>query len=310
MTVAAVRFLVVGGAGFLGRRVVDRLRGAGHLVTVFDSARISDEGYFIGDITRMESLWEGFNHSRPEVAIQLAYLLGPESRQQPYLASQVNVAGMTNVFEASRLAGVRRVIYASSVTVHGLQKAFGMAAVNESSPTYPDGPYAAMKLFNEHLAAAYSDRYKIEMVGVRFSNLFGHGRVTGSSGPWASSIVSNPTLGKPADVPVSPRFRASMLYVDDAAEYVTRLALLEAPGSPFYLTGGYDLTIGQMADAVRRNVARAEIRFTGSDDDPGLSVPVFRVDNSLIVKSTGYSLPSLDQRIADHASEARLGAQS
>lgn len=302
------RFLVIGGAGFLGKRVVDRLRGAGHIVSVFDAVRSAAEGYIFGDITRMESLWDGFAQSRPEVAIQLAYLLGPESRQQPYLASQVNVNGMTNVFEASRLSGVRRVVYASSVTVHGLQRSFGDVAVNESSATHPDGPYAAMKLFNEHMAAAYRERYKMEMIGVRFSNLFGHGRVTGSSGPWASSIVSNPALGRPAEIPVSPLFRSSMLYVGDAAEYVVRLALLEAPRSPWYLTGGYDVTVSQMAEAVGRKIAGAEIRFTGPADDPGLSVPVFRIDSSLIVNSTGYSLPPLEQRIADHAAEARTGA--
>ena len=130
---SASRFLVVGGAGFLGKRVVGRLRAAGHHVTVFDSARVTADGYFAGDITRMESLWEGFKAARPETVIQLAYLLGPESKQQPYLASQVNVNGMTNVFEASRLEGVGRVVYASSVTVHGLQRTFGAERVTEDS---------------------------------------------------------------------------------------------------------------------------------------------------------------------------------
>ncbi len=303
-----LRFLVVGGAGFLGRQVVARLREAGHAVTVFDSARLNVDGHMTGDITRMESLWEGFNRARPEIVVQLAYLLGPDSRQQPYLASQVNVVGMTNVFEASRLAGVRRVVYASSVTVHGLQKTFGDTYVNESSAKYPVGAYAAMKLFNEHIAAAYADRYGLQMVGIRFSNLFGHGRVTGSSGPWASSIVSNPALGKAAEIPVPPYFRASMLYVQDAAEYVVRLAILEGPVARVYLTGGYDVTVGEMAACVRRVIPGAVVRFAASDDDPGDAVPVYRVDSRLIVDATGQRLPSLEERIADHAAAARSEA--
>lgn len=299
-----MRVLVIGGAGFLGRRVVDRFRADGHTVTVFDATRGSAEDYVTGDVTRMESLWEAFNKSRAEAAIQLAYLLGPESRQDPFLASRVNGGGMTNVFEASRLAGVRRVVYASSVTVHGLQKSFGDAPVNETSPTVPDGPYAATKLYNEQMAAAFSERYNLETIGVRFSNLFGHGRSTGSSGPWASGIVSKPAVGDLAEIPVSPHFRTSMLYVDDASEYVLRLATHASP-APYYLTGGYDLTVGQMADAVRRTIPGARIEFTGSGDDPGMSVPVYRVDNSLIVHATGHALPPLEQRLADHAANAR-----
>ena len=304
----AMRVLVVGGAGFLGTRVVQRLDAAGHEVTVFDNARIVRDGYFAGDITRMESLWEVFKVARPEVVVQLAYLLGPESRQQPYLASQVNVTGMTNVFEASRLEAVRRVVYASSVTIHGLQSSFGEAAVDERSPAYPVGPYAAMKFFNEQVAETYGERYGMEMVGLRFSNLFGHGRVTGSSGPWAGGLVSRPAVGQVAEVPVSPHFRASMLYVDDAAEFVTRLVLLEKVHGRVFLTGGYDVTVAQLADAVRHVIPGAEIRFTGGEEDLGNDVPVFRVDSSKIVTATGHRLPPLELRIGHHAAEARLAS--
>jgi UDP-glucose 4-epimerase len=302
---SASRFLVVGGAGFLGKRVVGRLRAAGHQVTVFDSVRMTADGYVAGDITRMESLWEGFKVARPETVIQLAYLLGPESKQQPYLASLVNVNGMTNVFEASRLEGVGRVVYASSVTVHGLQRMFGAEAVTEDSPTFPVGPYAAMKLFNEQMAATYAERYGPEMVGIRFSNLFGHGRATGSSGPWAGGIVSRPAVGEAIDIPVSPHFRASMLYVEDAAEYVTRIATEPAPNSRVLLTGGYDLTVAQLADAVRSVIPGARINFGRTDVDQGEDVPVFRVNNARIVAATGHDLPPLEQRIAEHAGEAR-----
>jgi UDP-glucose 4-epimerase len=302
----AQRFLVVGGAGFLGKRVVDRLRAAGHQVAVFDSVRMTADGYFAGDITRMESLWEGFKIARPETVIQLAYLLGPESKQQPYLASQVNVNGMTNVFEASRLAGgVGRVVYASSVTVHGLQRTFGIQPVNEDSPTVPVGPYAAMKLFNEQMAATFADRYGVEMVGIRFSNLVGHGRSTGSSGPWAGGIISRPAVGQPIDIPVSPHFRASMLYVEDAAEYVTRIATSSTGNPRVLLTGGYDLTVAQLSEAVRAVIPGAGINFGASDPDMGDDVPVFRVDNSRIVSATGHDLPPLAQRIEEHAAEAR-----
>jgi len=300
--------LVIGGAGFVGRRVVDLLRARGERVTVFDSVRQTADDYVVGDITRLESLWEAFTAARPEVVVQLAYLLGEESRAQPYLAAQVNVDGMNNVFEASRLSGVRRVVYASSVTIHGFQETFGERFVSEDSRAEPRGPYAAMKLFNEQMAHAYAERYELEMVGIRFSNVFGHGRHTGSSGPWASGIVSKPATGTVASLSVSPHFRASMIYVDDVAEYTARLTTLAQPTSPVYLTSGYDVSVAELAAAVADVIPDAEFEYTGSKTNPGGAVPVHRVDNSLIVQATGHELPPLSERIERHATEARAEA--
>jgi nucleoside-diphosphate-sugar epimerase len=300
-----IRVLVIGGAGFVGRRVVDILRSQDQHVTVFDSARQTLDDYVTGDITRFESLWEAFSIAQPEVVVQLAYLLGEESRAQPHLAAQVNVNGMNNVFEASRLSGVRRVVYASSVTIHGFQEAFGDDPVREGSRAEPRAAYAAMKLFNEQMAHAYADRYELEMIGLRFSNVFGHGRHTGSSGPWASGIVSKPAIGETAKLPVSPHFRASMIYVDDVAEYTARLTTSARPESPVFLTGGYDISVAELAAAVKQVIPDAEFEYTGSTANPGAAVPVHRVDNSLIVKETGHSLVPLAERIESHAAEAR-----
>ena len=299
-----MRVLVVGGAGFLGRRVVERVRAAGHDATAFDMGPGSPPA-IRGDVRRMSDLWDAIRAAQPEVIVQLAYLLGPESASEPYRALGVNVDGMNNVFEAARLSGVRRVVFASSVVAHGPQIRFGDTAVDERSPMEPHTPYGAMKWFNEQVADLFAAAFGLETVALRFSNLFGFGRVTGTSGPWADAIATNPALGRPVELPVSPALRTSMLYVDDAAEYVTRLALQETAPQRHYLTGGYAVSVGELADAVRGVVEGARISFRDGVGEPRPDVPVYLVDNARIVADTGYAIRPLADALRAHVAAAR-----
>jgi hypothetical protein len=108
----------------------------------------------------------------------------------------------------------------------------------------------------------------------------------------------------PVELPVSGDLHTSLLYVDDAAEYVARLATGSIE-SGVYLTGGYSLSIEELSEAVRSHFPEADISFnaegaTLNSED----APVYLVDNSKIVSTTGHRAPELRARIADHAREA------
>ena len=243
------------------------------------------------------------------MVLQVAYLLGPESAAEPYRALRVNVEGMHNVFEAARLGGVRRVVYASSVVVHGPQRRFGDTPVDENSPVYPHTPYGAMKWFNgqewrPHSPTATSSK----RWACRLSrNASGFGRATGSSGPWADAIVTGPALGRPVALPVPSSLRTSMLYVDDAAEFLTRLATQDEEPARVYLTGGYAIAVGDLAAAVQQAIEGAEIAW--ADDAAGpAEVPVYLVDNARVVAATGHRLAPLSDRVRDHITEARAAS--
>jgi UDP-glucose 4-epimerase len=301
-----MRVLVIGGAGFLGRRVVARLKDQGHHAVAFDVGATASPTSIRGDAAHLGDLWDAVRSIEPEVIVQLAYLLGPETARQPFRALRVNVDGMNNVFEAARLSGVRRVVFGSSVVVHGPQRCFGARPVTESSPLYSSTPYGVMKRFNEEAAELFAEQYDLETVAVRFSNLFGFGRTTGSSGPWADAIVSAPATGRSVRLPVPADLKTSLLYVDDAAEYVARLVTLDQPARR-YLTGGYGVSIGDLVEAVRGEVGAADIT-TADHVSSGPDVPVYLVDNTKIVADTSHDLPSLPQRIRDHVAEARAAS--
>ena len=133
--------LVLGGAGFIGPRVIRKLVERGESVYATDinplphipgidndavrSARV--------DITDFEQVTRAIVEAQPDRIINLAYLLGG-GEGNPHHQMRLNILGMDNCFEAGRLLGVNRIVYASSVAVSGQQSNFGDRAATEDDP--------------------------------------------------------------------------------------------------------------------------------------------------------------------------------
>ncbi len=141
--------LVLGGTGFIGPRAIRRLVARGEHVVCMDinpgAASFADLGDQVqvvrGDVTQFEDVMRVTLETRPSRILNLAYLLG-SGEDQPHFAMKLNILGMDNCFEAARLCGVKRVVYASSVAVSGLQKHFGDRLANEDDATYGTSQYA------------------------------------------------------------------------------------------------------------------------------------------------------------------------
>ena len=124
--------LVLGGTGFIGPRLIRKLVERGHEVVCMDInpsaasiAGMEDQVRVIrGDITQFEDVVHAIAVAEPNRMINLAYLLGG-GETNPHLNMKLNILGMDNCFEAARLLGVNRVVYASSIAVSGQQRHFG-----------------------------------------------------------------------------------------------------------------------------------------------------------------------------------------
>src|SRR5215831_14748840 len=119
--------LVIGGTGFIGRRLVPLLAGRGEEVVCMDinpaTANYESLGKQVrvvrGDVAQFDDVMSAMTAAKPDRVVNLAYYLGSE--HPPHAAFKLNVLGMENCFEAARLAGTRRVAYASSLAVNGEQ---------------------------------------------------------------------------------------------------------------------------------------------------------------------------------------------
>ncbi len=180
------RWLVTGGAGFIGSHLVAKLLELGQTVRVLDN-HFSSTSANLEQVTRAAgSAAERLEFRAGDIrepatcaaavegvdqVIHLAALGSvPLSIEQPMLCHDINVTGMLNLMLAARQAGLKRFVYASSSAVYGDD---ALPTKREESLGRPLSPYAASKFMNEVYAATAQVCYGMEPVGLRFFNVFG-----------------------------------------------------------------------------------------------------------------------------------------
>jgi UDP-N-acetylglucosamine/UDP-N-acetylgalactosamine 4-epimerase len=189
-------WLVTGGAGFIGSHLVERLLALGQRVRCLDDFSTGHRANLaeaVGQHGERFTLIEG--DIRDPVACQEACrgaevvlhqaALGsvPRSIENPLATHTVNVDGFLQVLQAARAAGIRRVVYASSSSVYGDHP--GLPKV-EDAVGRQLSPYAVSKYADELYAAVFGRLYGLELVGLRYFNVFGPRQ--DPAGPYAAVI--------------------------------------------------------------------------------------------------------------------------
>jgi len=171
--------VVTGGAGFIGGHLVERLVRDGCKVVVIDNlsegslknlAPVKKEVEFhqadIRDLGKIQRLFKGVDTVFHEAALRSV----ARSVKNPAATNDNNVTGTLNVLLAARDCGVRRVIFASSSSVYGPQKA---KVFTEDLQSNPQSPYALTKLTGEIYLRQFFSLYGLETVNLRYFNVFG-----------------------------------------------------------------------------------------------------------------------------------------
>jgi UDP-glucose 4-epimerase len=181
-----MRFLVTGGAGFLGTALVNRLVKEGHQVRVIDDlsagdpAGLDDRVLFTrGDVIDRPKLWT-LLQDVDCVYHLAARVLVSESIYYPREYNEVNVGGTVSVMEAMRDAGVQRVVFTSSGAVYGEQ---ADQPLQEDQRPNPRSPYAVSKLAAEYYVRTIGALWGLETVILRVFNTYGPGQQLPPSHP-------------------------------------------------------------------------------------------------------------------------------
>ena len=299
--------LVFGGTGFIGRRAIPRLVQRGESVVCMDinPGAASFDGLedrvsvIYGDITQFEDVVKAVIQAKPDRIINLAYLLG-SGEDTPHFTMKLNVLGMDNCFEAARICGVNRVVYASSLAVSGDQRHFGERLINEDDATYGTSQYAVHKIFNEFQASQYIKNYGMSITGIRPANVTGPDKVRGSTDH--VQCVTLPAAGEPVSFPKKDYMRLPV-HVDDVAEAFVRVAMVDNSHYPIYNTGGTPISLGDLADMVRGFLPDAQISFEsdGGREESGN----FLVDNSRLLQEFELEYPPFRNRVRDIINDVR-----
>ena len=173
------RFLVTGGAGFIGGHIVELLVKEGHGVVVFDDfstgsmdnlAAVADEIEVVrGDIRDLDAL-KGAMIGIDHVLHLAAEISVVKSLEEPRFVNEVNVGGTLNVLVAARDAGVGRVVMSSSSAVYGDT---GELPQREDVTPMPLSPYGASKIAGEYYMSVFHTVHGLETVRLRYYNVFG-----------------------------------------------------------------------------------------------------------------------------------------
>jgi len=173
------KIVVTGGAGFIGSHIVEELVVRGAKVIVIDNLStgkkenlisVADKIEFVhGDITD-KSLLRNFFKGAYAVIHEAAVASVPQSLAFPKETYAVNVTGTSNVFEVAKLAGVDRVIYATSSAVYGDDPMMPKIEIMNNTPI---SPYGMHKLTNEIDAKKIYKEQNLKTIGLRYFNVFG-----------------------------------------------------------------------------------------------------------------------------------------
>ncbi|MCD6583127.1 MAG: SDR family oxidoreductase [Candidatus Omnitrophica bacterium] len=173
------KVLVTGGAGFIGSHIVDKLLQVGARVVVLDNLVTGSEDnlkhcienieFVRGDI-RDEELLEKILSDVDFVSHQAALRSVPKSVDNPFEYHDVNVTGTFKLYLKAKEKGIKRIVYASSSSVYGERAEF---PEREADPHQPISPYGVSKLFGEYYGFVFTKIYKLEVVSLRYFNVFG-----------------------------------------------------------------------------------------------------------------------------------------
>lgn len=174
-----MRFLVTGGAGFIGSNIVKGLVEKGYQVRVLDNfatGQRSNIEPYIKDIELIEGdirdFWTVVKATKgiDYILHQAALPSVPRSIDNPLTTTEVNINGTLNILEAARFNEVRRIVYASSSSVYGDSPEMPK---NEEMKPMPKSPYAITKLAGEEYCMSFHNLYGLETVALRYFNVFG-----------------------------------------------------------------------------------------------------------------------------------------
>lgn len=291
-----MRFLVTGGAGFLGVALANRLAADGHTVYALDdlsngdAARLDPRVAFTqGDVDNVPLLWSLLQdidcvyHLAARVSV-------PQSILYPREYERVNVGGTVSLMEAMRDTGVGRVILTSSGAVYGVQP---RQPVREDDTPRPDSPYAVSKWSAEQYIHTIGALWGLETVALRIFNAYGPGQsLPVSHAPVVPRSLQQALTGGSITIFGDGRQTRDYVFVDDVVEAMVVAATATGIDRTVINIGrGRETTVNELVDHVEKASGR-RVNVIRNPEKAG-GVPRLAADISRAQQLLGFR-PKID----------------
>ena len=283
-----MKYVVVGGAGFIGSNIVDKLVEQNHEVVIIDNLstgkmgnvnpRASIEYIDISDTKECLSMTEVMKGA------DSVFLLAAKARVQPSIENPVeyeenNTIGTLNVLKCASDAGVRRVVYSASSSAYGNTDKLPSV---ESDPVNPMSPYGAQKYYGEVMCKMFSEVYGLETVSLRYFNIYGERQNVGGAYAMVIGIFVDQLLnGKPMTIRGNGEQRRDFTYVGDVvnANILASQSEKVGKGEVINIGNGDNRSINEIADMIGDNKVNVA---------PVIEPPETLADNSLAEELLGW----------------------
>jgi UDP-glucose 4-epimerase len=244
-----MKIIITGGAGFIGKHLVNYLLDKGNVITIFDNFSNSEEnsmGYFIkngvkvinGDIRKFEEILKETENQ--DILIHLAAKISvSESILNPSETFEVNVDGTKNVLEACKRSNIKKVIIASSAAVYG--ESVPKIKLKENTKTNPISPYGKSKLIMEQEIR----KNNINCIILRFFNIFGIGQTPEYAGV-ITKFIEMISTNKPLEIFGDGMQTRDFVSINDVVESIYD-AIKNGKNGTYNIASGKAITINELA---------------------------------------------------------------
>jgi len=254
-----MKYLITGGAGFIGSNLIDELILRGHEVRVIDNfdtglrANLHPQAEFfeadICDAEKTKPLFNGLDgvfHVAAMARVQ-------RSIENPRQTHETNILGTLNVLLAARDSGVKRVVYSASASAYGDQE---VLPLREDMPTKPLNPYGLQKFVGEEYCKLFSSLYSLETVSLRYFNVYGPKMLL--DGPYATVIgifIRERKGGRPLTIFGKGEQTRDFTHVRDVlrANILAMESASVGQGEIINIGGGNNISVNQIASMIGGN---------------------------------------------------------
>ncbi|MFC2005335.1 NAD-dependent epimerase/dehydratase family protein [Chloroflexota bacterium] len=300
-------YLVTGGMGYIGCRVVRDLLNDGKEVVCFDVGGVTPQAREVigeenlgkvkmvqGDVGDTIQVFRAVQEYGVDIIIHHAFSMGPTRDLHPAAELRTNCNGMINMLEAVRLFGLKRVVWTSALASTGnrLRDYYKEPIGDDDALFMPDRIYGATKLLNEVMARLYFDRFGVDSIGLRIARTFGYYKLETPFTEFNRKVA----LNIPVEL-VEPDYFNNYIYVEDCAD-----AHVKACDVPTTKTRVFNLKEGtytnrQLLEAILRVNPEAKVTLVEGISD---GVPTPKTDaTGLETELKWKSKHSLDEALRE-----------
>ncbi|WP_223591819.1 NAD-dependent epimerase/dehydratase family protein [Neobacillus bataviensis] len=283
-----MKVLVTGGYGFIGSFVAEKFFLEGHEVSIIDNLttgnkeNVKFKHKFYQFSVEDPMCEEVFQSNRFDVIVHLAAQVNvTKSMENPYLDTHSNVLGLANILQLSDQYGVKKVVFASSAAVYGLNEEIPL---KEDALCNPLSPYGINKWVGEIYCNKWMEVFGVETLSYRFSNVYGPKQGTVGEGGVISIFINNVLEGHPLHVYGDGEQTRDFIYVEDVADAIYR-------GVQFELKGVYNLSTNtetSVNDLIYILENLANIKKVIYQEPKKGDIKFSRLDNSKIIRELDW----------------------